>query len=353
MQIDALDAVFQTILFVTVLVPVIVFTIRKTDSTETVSYYQTNELKGVAVLMIVFSHIGYFLFSDHKFLYPLSVAGGVGVNIFLFLSGFGLTTSQNTSKTSVMKFYVKRLKNIFVPMWVVLVLILLLDNYLLARTYNLKTIVQSFFGFFPNSDINSAINSPLWYFSLILFYYLLFPLVYSKRMPLLSICIILLSGFLVTRLPLPVTVDVLKLYKLHFLAFPLGMAFAYISKVKVSVDIFSRYFLIFLLSILFVYTAIHSGVGKNVITEQLISLVSMSALVLIFLLKNFQSNLLITLGKYSYEIYLIQWPLMYRFDFIYKHTPAFLGTLLYIGLFLVFGFVLKRVSLLVMKTLKL
>lgn len=83
--------------------------------------------------------------------------------------------------------------------------------------------------------------------------------------------------------------------------------------------------------------------GGKLIAEQLTSLITVISLVFIFLLKNLQSNFLITLGKYSYEIYLIHWPLMYRYDFIYKHTPAFLGTLLYILVLIVIGFVLNKI----------
>jgi len=39
----------------------------------------TQELKGLAILSIVFAHIAYMLVSDSRFLYPLSVAAGVGV----------------------------------------------------------------------------------------------------------------------------------------------------------------------------------------------------------------------------------------------------------------------------------
>ncbi len=365
MIINVLDPFFQTALFLTFFVACTFLTIRKDPKPHEMTHSHTNELKGIAILMVIFCHIGYFLFSDHRFLYPVSVAGGVGVNIFLFLSGFGLTISEIRSEKPILQFYIKRLKNIFIPLWLVLIPILVLDTLILGKTYSLTTIIQSFLGFFPGADIYSALNSPLWYFTLILFYYLIFPLVFRKKTPLLSIALVFLLGFVMTSLKLPVPDDVLKLYKLHYLAFPLGMAFAYLDirkygawfknlllhlSSKTLATVIFRIISIVLLLLIFGYTAIHSGVGGKVMTEQLISMITMTSLILVLLIKSYQSNLLITLGKYSYEIYLIQWPLMYRYDFIYKHTPAFLGTLIYIALFLAIGFILNKIAKLIKGT---
>jgi peptidoglycan/LPS O-acetylase OafA/YrhL len=365
MQISVLDPYYQTALFVSFLIFLTVFFSKKDLNPHEMNHSHTQELKGVAILMVIFSHVGYFLFSDHRFLFPLSVAGGVGVNIFLFLSGFGLTSSEIKSKKTVMSFYSKRLKNIFIPMWLVLTLTLIADRYLLGRTYNLITLIQNYFGFFPNSDLDTAINSPLWYFSLILYFYLIFPFIYRKNKPVFSILGVLLLGYVFMNLKLPVTKDVFKLYELHYLSFPLGMIFAYINKEKpfskfrdylVSVHLSSRaiYFILYsfiiLLTGLFAYLSINSGVGEGIRIEQTASIFTVLSLVLIFLLKNVQSNFLILLGTYSYEIYLIQWPLLYRYDFIYKHTAPFLGTILYIFFFLFIGFILSKITKLFIKS---
>ncbi|MDP2874363.1 MAG: acyltransferase [bacterium] len=349
MPINVVDPVFQTALFASFFVSLIVLTARRDPQPHEMNHSHTNELKGIAILMVLFSHIGYFLFTDHQFLYPFSVAGGVGVNLFLFLSGFGLTISAIKSQLPILRFYLKRLRNIFVPMWLMLIPVLVLDAYLLNRVYDFKTVLRSFLGFFPVADLDTSINSPLWYFSLILFYYLIFPLVFWRNKVLLSAVAIWLLGFIMTKLNLPVSRDVLKLYQLHYLAFPLGMSLAYIFSKKPVLPAFLRtdfvrYVLIILLACVFGYTAIHSGIGGKITTEHLISLVTMSSALLIVLLMNFQSDVLIVLGKYSYEIYLIQWPLMYRYDIIYKHTPAYLGTLLYLAVFLVIGFILHRLA---------
>ena len=76
--------------------------------------------------------------------------------------------------------------------------------------------------------------------------------------------------------------------------------------------------------------------------EQLSSIVTMLALIAAFLLKNVHSELVVIFGKYSYEIYLLHWPIMYRHDFIYKYLPVSFGTVLYLAFFVFVGVVLNK-----------
>src|SRR3989338_9912847 len=115
MQINVPDPISQTIIFSLLLAAGILLLLKKSTA-GTMTTTQTNQLKGLAILMVIFSHVGYFLSTDTRFLYPLSVAGGVGVNLFLFLSGFGLTASSLKNKLPVWSFYKKRLSKIFWPM---------------------------------------------------------------------------------------------------------------------------------------------------------------------------------------------------------------------------------------------
>jgi len=357
MRINIADPVFQTTLFIIFFALAVIATLKRDTKPYEMDHAHTDELKGVAILMVVFSHIGYFLFEDTRFMLPLSIAAGVGVNIFLFLSGFGLTSSELKVKKTWREFYAKRLKTIFVPMWIALIAILALDYFLIGKTYELSVVIKSFLGYFPVADISTSINSALWYFTFILFYYLVFPIVFRRSQPLFSALVMLLLGYLVTRLALPVTKDLLKLYQLHILLFPLGMVFAWLNEKKpgvkfqeVLIKVFHtslaagivRYLIVAGLVFVFGYTAVHSGVGKGVTAEQLSSIVTMLVLIAAFLLKNVHSEALVIFGKYSYEIYLLHWPIMYRHDFIYKYLPASLGTLLYLLIFVAVGFVLNK-----------
>ena len=319
----------------------------------------TQELKGLAILAIVFSHLGYFLTIDHRFLFPLSILAGVGVNLFLFLSGFGLTASALTKRFSVGQFYKRNLLKLFTPFWLSLILFLSLDFFILKISYSWTFIWHSLIGLFPTADLYHDLNSPLWYFTLILLYYLLFPLLFSKKYPWLTAIIFCLVGSgLIDYNPLWLS-NVKNLYGVHFLAFPLGILISWLFTNKTSAKLITnlhqlkmkrwlkiagRYLAIALLLLLIGYTAYYSGVGQKPTIEQNISLITMSAIIILFLMKPIEFKLLSWFGFCSYEIYLLHWPLLYRYDLFYKYLPAWLATVLYLVVFFILGLGLKKLS---------
>lgn len=345
MNISINNPVQQTWIFVCVFVFVCLVSLRRKKQ-ESLSPSITEELKGFAILSVVFGHIGYFLATDHRFLFPLSVMAGVGVNMFLFLSGYGLTMSRiKNNEVTIFQFYKKRLLKLYKPFWIVLCVFLLADALILGIVYPRALIVQSFVGIFTRADMVQSLNAPLWYFTLILVYYILFPLVFSRKRPWVSALILYGFTYFILNLDLDFLSEVSRLYKVHLIAFPLGV---------VSVNLFKgfklptgwvRYLAMSILIIIIGYTAIHSGVGSSVAMEQGISILTMLALVLLFILKKNESALLGLFGLYSYEIYLIHWPLLYQYDIFYTHMPAWLATSLYLVFFVLLGMFLKACCL--------
>ncbi len=134
------------------------------------------------------------------------------------------------------------------------------------------------------------------------------------------------------------------MYKVHFLAFPIGMIFAVIlsnpqkilSLLSLSKPLhtFFKTALILLLSWVISYTAIHSGIGESLKVEHYTSLITTIAVIFWCLLLPIKSEFLMLMGIYSYEIYLIHWPIISRHDFLYKNLPPFLATLVYLLFFL-------------------
>ncbi len=355
MQISIADATFNTLIFGILFWGAAVLSIRKSGDQRFFAPFKTAEMKGLAILAIIFSHIGYFLSSDKDFLWPMSVLAGVGVNLFLFLSGFGLTVSSLKTPLSVFSFYQKRLSKLFIPLWVVITIFFLLDYFVLKRGYPFTEIWKSYIGFYPLADLFKNLNSPLWYFTLILFYYLIFPLTFFRKIPYLSPLLILgISYYLLkTTLPFEINVDVFKLYKTHYAAFPIGVLFAILiydenlSHIKTWVKkifIFSnlKYLLVIIFGAAFSYFSIHSGVGESKNIEQTISLITMFCIIFLFVVKNFETKLLSLFGIYSYEIYLIHWPILSRYDYFYKYLPAWLATVLYLVLFLGIGYLFQK-----------
>src|SRR3989344_2288321 len=224
MQVLIPNPIFHTTIFVAVFSLLLFLFIKSPKSEDPFPISLTNELKGFAILGVLFAHIGYVLASDNKFLFPLSVFGGIGVNIFLFLSGYGLAISGTKKPLSVLEFYKKRLPKLFLPLWIVLIIFLLLDLFILQRTYPVEEFKNAFLGLFPGADIKLNINSPLWYFTPILFYYLIFPFLFIKnRLYFTSLAIFAITYLILEHHKLPVDKDLPTFYKLHTLAFPMGV----------------------------------------------------------------------------------------------------------------------------------
>jgi len=296
-------------------------------------------------LSIVFGHIGYFLLEDTTFLYPLSVMAGVGVNLFLFLSGFGLASSELKKSLSPRQFYQRRLSKIYPALWLSIALWLILDYWLSQRTYSASEILSSFLGFFPRADLDANINSVLWYVTFILGYYLIFPLTQFKKHPVVAIFVLTLLSYLVTVVSLPVNVDVQHLYKLHWLAFPLGLTFALVvQKILFRPNLVIRYFVLTVSLLVFGYTAIHSNVGADPWLEQLTSLVTTTSLILIFSVGRLNFRLFQLFGLLSYEIYLLHWPILSRYQLFWHRLSDSLAIVLYLLLFLVIGFLFRPFS---------
>ncbi len=361
MQVLINNSGYQTLLFGIFFTIVFLCTLKKKGNYSSLALSQ--ELKGFAILTVIFAHIGYFLVTDNKFLFPFSILAGVGVNLFLFLSGYGLTISKNNRDENFLQFFKRRLSKLSIPFWVVLVLFILMDYFLLSKTYSGVFIVKAIFGIFTQAKIFDDLNSPLWYFSFIVFNYILFQVFYNKKYPWITAIALFLIGQYFVRLDLETFWGVIGLYKVHTLAFPLGIFFAWlvISKNFILESVRSFYeknkkYLYFIVTpiliFLIAYLSIHSGVGESAKIEQAISIVSMFLIMIMFVIKKTESKVLVIFGLYSYEIYLLHWPILYRYDFLYKFLPAWVATILYLGLFLLVALVLKKFTTIISVTKK-
>lgn len=313
----------------------------------------SNELKGAAILMVIFSHAYFYLFNNESFLYPYSLMAGVGVNIFLFLSGYGLTKSHFKNPVSIGTYYKKRLIRIYLPLWISLAAILVMDAVFLERAYPLREIIFAYLGWFPDSDIHMNINSPLWYVSLILFYYLIFPWATKLSKISLSALVIFGASLLLVILDIPVSAHTKYLYMTHLAAFPLGMIFASFNLGRLLKKLLKyRYLIPFLVvgtSLAIVFFVINSAVGAGYYAENLISMLTVLLLVFLFSILPVTNRFLLIYGKYSYQIYLIHLPILFRYNFFIKKTPTSLNILLMLTIFLISAYFLTKIENTVIK----
>lgn len=352
MIISITDPIQSTWIFSLILGAALLISIKPRKIAEWFPASLTTELKGAAILMIVLSHIGYFLVSDTRFLWPLSIMAGVGVNLFLFLSGFGLSASSLQKDLSAWQFYKRRLLKLFIPFWLALAVFLAADFFILGRSYSLGFTFKAILGIFTHADLYKDIDSPLWYLTFIIFYYLLFPLIFSKKRPWLTAIILFTAVEIFVRSEPAVFNNVMHLYKVHTIAFPLGVLAAWAVTKLPHVDILERlsrgwkaigYYLVMAgLLAAFAYANVNSGIGESALKEQWMSVLAILSIVLVFVMKKTEFRLFTLFGLYSYEIYLWHWPIMYRYNIFYGHMPDWLATVLYLALFIGIGWAAQK-----------
>jgi peptidoglycan/LPS O-acetylase OafA/YrhL len=359
------NAVVQTYIFSAVLLVALILSLRKRQDQDFFPISVSQELKGFAILTIVIAHVTYALVSDTKFLHPLSTMAGVGVDLFLLLSGYGLIISSLKKPSSIWQFYKYRLAKIYIPFWICLSIFFILDFWILNLNYGWSYVIQSFLGFFGRANLYLDVNAPFWYFSWIVMYYLIFPWFLIKKKPWLSAILIFIFTFVLIKIQPAFLGQVAHLYRVHLIAFPLGIILGWFLNFSQSwpkiKDGISRKFLLLTketskyqksllrfsltlsLIVFILYFVKHSGVGKEPIIEELMSVMTCLALIALFLIKRIEIKAFYWFGFFSYEIYIFHWPLMYRYDFLFKYLPAWLALFLYLFVFLGLGYLLQLI----------
>lgn len=270
-------------------------------------------LSGIGCLLIVLCHVGYFIFEDKTILQPFSNYGGIAVNLFFLLSAFGLSMSTSTNAST---FYWKRFKRIIPAVWISLALFLLLDFAVHSVAYEVGYVFKSFLLWFQRADLFKDINSPLWYITPLVIYYLAFPVLYRKQRPFLSAILFLAFGYFLSK-----SSFVVSLFKLHYIAFPTGILLATYAKniehigqklIAYIHPFFSRVAIPLLLLVSIWYFGNHTDVGGPY--EQYLSMLTVLLITALILMRPFKLTYLVALGGISFEIYLLHWPLMFRFD---------------------------------------
>jgi peptidoglycan/LPS O-acetylase OafA/YrhL len=367
MPIEITNAQQQTWLVIGALAVALLVSLRASRHTDVFPVSVTQELKGLAILTIVLAHIAYMLVTDSSFLYPLSVAAGVGVDLFLFISGYGLVVGMLRSPLTPVQFYRRRLSRVFIPFWFVIVLLFIADMLVLGRSYDAGYVARSLLGWFPRASAWEDVNSPFWYITWILMFYLLFPLVFSGRRPWLSALVLAaIANALAAWNPLEMQAN--WLHRLHTNAFSLGMLMAW--ALDRRPDIRARLIEFrdarggwLRLAVVTIALAIAlwlapqgsatawptwsaaletAGFNPGYFIGQAVSISTLAALVVAFVLKRRDSVFLYWFGVYSYETYLLHWPLMSRYDVFYGVLPAGVATVAWLTSFIALGWLLRK-----------
>jgi len=270
---------------------------------------------GIATILIVYYHMPY----SQDLLSPI---GEIfknrcfsGVDIFLFLSGFGLYFSY-CKDNNKMHFYIKRIKRIYPSFFIVTILICIYQNDAIFDIISKLSTLGYWFGY-PFVS---------WYISAIFMFYLLFPFymeIFNKNPQVVSILTILF-GVIIT-IPIYFIFSDLRIgFFSRIPIFTLGIFSGYISKTKNV--ILSKCRLWFISISLIIIGAISGIVLKYYLPQYIdawnpLPFIFITPSILIILTIIFESYYLETINTYiikfftfigllSLEIYIIHEPLM-------------------------------------------
>lgn len=137
--------------------------------------------------------------SINRFIYSSLINGNVGVDVFFFLSAYGLCFSLNKSD-NIAQFYKKRIKRLFPLYLFFLILVCLLFRQDICLYRNVLDCFYHICGF---ATINAFQSDIEWYIPSLICLYLLFPFLYKCLLKISSRfwCIILLLILLVLVCP--------------------------------------------------------------------------------------------------------------------------------------------------------
>ena len=360
------DVATSSLIVIAAFLAVILFTFKKSQHTDVFPISVTQELKGFGILTVVFAHFAYMKVTNADFLFPLSIIAGVGVDLFLFMSGYGLTVGMLKKPMPILDFYKRRVIKIFIPFWVALILIFAADAIFLGIFYPVPYMLQSLLGWFPTAVGFGDVNSPFWYITWMMMFYILFPLVFSYRMPWLSALILAVIATVIGSTN-PLEMGDNWLHRLHTVAFSMGIIAAWLlmetkdkeNKLVKTLKEFrtnSNAIRLVLIAISFVvvaYMSLHttanhwptltSFFGQGFYVEQFTSIVLMIALIVIFSLKKLDNKFLAMYGVYSFEVYLIHWPLMARYDVFFDFLPSWAAVIAWMVAFILVSMLLQKI----------
>ncbi len=221
-----------------------------------ISKYRT-QLMGFAMLWIMIYHIGI----DVTFLNPITRSGYLGVDIFIFLSAYGLYHGFK-KYSSIKIFYKKRILRIL-PTYYLVLLTISIIKCLYTNSFDYERFFQdaSFIGFFfPNLKWSYF----LWYIPGILFLYAIFPFIYNniKRLENVKTLIVVFITLFIINFILTYEIFTNKLEKFSVLlliprifVFIIGLITADLES-KYSQKIFhnkAKWIFIFLLSLIVIF----------------------------------------------------------------------------------------------------
>lgn len=317
---------FANLLIIGLLLALTFLTSRRDKSvaSDILNRLQTTQLKGLAIFFVVLGHLWVHVSETGASF----VFSGDAVAMFLILSGFGITISSSHKELNFGKFCARRIKRILVPYWIATFVIFLFDYVILGRHLPFDSACITLLGINFSPELRH-LDHARWFVTFVLLWYILFYFTYTAFPK---------KGFIPCLFLIAFVWFVFNYYFIefgyHYFAFPVGCALAlhrnrlrrFVEK-KGLVCLWAP-LVVILCGLTFKSFLRH---GKLLGWFEVIPTIVLRclnegngmmlciALIILFTYFNergFRSRLLLLLGKYSYEIFLLHGVFLIKYNLI-------------------------------------
>jgi len=302
----------------TILIGISILTLKKRES-DFLDKTQTDQLKGIGILCVIVGHLWVHVTQSR----PSIVLSGDAVGLFFLLSGFGLSISSSKKIPSLRYYLSKRMTRVMIPYWFATITILLLDFYIIGRSYQRNDLIMTFLGINFNESTR-YIDYVRWYITLLLVWYILFFLYIKKSNN--NMGLVLLFIFSVTIFIFQYYFGLLGWHQVF--AFPVGCVIG--KHYHYFKNAFNQHYqiipilLVFLILPFIFFKITLSSYTPSFIPsiswkfiKEIISLSFSAWLVLVIAFKKtkkYYSSFLLFVGTYSYDIFLLHGAFLIKYN---------------------------------------
>lgn len=182
-------------------------------------------IKAVGIMLVLMGHGSAALTSCN--ITMIKMAGSVGVALFLFMSGYGLTESyKNNASVSVAEWCRKRIGKVMIPFWIMM---LIQSIYLWVKGDRIPVTdwVLSVVGI-VDYDTRLTVDSTMWYITFMLFWYAVFLILFilcdrvikKDGIKVILICAIAVLGY-------TFKIELVPDWSLNYFSFVFGIMFSF------------------------------------------------------------------------------------------------------------------------------
>lgn len=312
----------------------------------------TIAFRGLAIVLLLLGHLSEKCIAGVTY---LEDGGRWAVVIFLFVSGVSLSKTYGLVDLDK-RYILNRIRRLAIPFWLTLALFLALDYYLLGYCYSTKRMILAIGGImYPWQPMGHA-----WFITYLIFLYGLYYFVSLLRISTQKkACTLSLMSYLSMLLIINTRLfNYFALWVIYTAVFPAAVFIGlYRNKIfdylRVLFGKSRVLYVVIMLTLLACYFqgAAHGWLSepdkvmRTVHTFQPLTMVaSLTMLACIVDSFNYHSKILLLLGEYSYEIYLLHFPFMEYYDFLLFRKPLVAYFFIYLSAIFLMSCIVRQIT---------